>query len=355
MAQTHKGCFPLSAFLMMISTTSRWSSTKLCGPYALAIVAFSPSVSSDRIAGTSGELYVTLLMIAWFVPSFIVSNSNSSEIVRVAGMPRDVEGEWRLIGADAPVPLAEVWRTGEGVFLPSRAAWNARYPGFESLLEATGHHANIVVPLEVGHRRLGVMGIAFDSARAFSQHDRMLACAVAAQAAQALGAHRVAHALRAAVQAPREPLARDEEQVLVDRDVALRGGAHVPRGQLRLRRVADVPDLPAVEAALKNIVAGKSQIGVDACEELVRRLGLQDHPQIPYCFRGVEGPAAESDARIRTWGRCGESSGRNRSRGSATLGRTRSYSWGEAKECAPLYGKYNRRQRGRKQRVDHRG
>ena len=60
---------------------------------------------------------------------------------------------------------------------------------------------------------------------------------------------------RAAVEAAGQILARDEEQVLVDRHVALRRGAEVRRLERRLARVGDVPDLIAVVVALNGVVA----------------------------------------------------------------------------------------------------
>src|SRR5882762_3502909 len=58
--------------------------TKLVGPYAAATVALLPRVSVLRMLGTSGALYVMLLNNAWFVPSSIVANRNSSSMVRSA-------------------------------------------------------------------------------------------------------------------------------------------------------------------------------------------------------------------------------------------------------------------------------
>ena len=83
--RTHNGCFPVSPFMMMISNVSRWSTTKLSGPYAAWTLAFAPSVSSLSTAGTSGLSYVVKLNIARFVPSDIVSNVASTAIVVCAG------------------------------------------------------------------------------------------------------------------------------------------------------------------------------------------------------------------------------------------------------------------------------
>ena len=74
-----------------------------------------------------------------------------------------------------------------------------------------------------------------------------------AQTAKSLLAHRVLHALAAAVEAAGESLARDEQKVLVDRHVALRRRAVVRRLERRVARIRDVPDLVAVVAPLDRV------------------------------------------------------------------------------------------------------
>ena len=120
------------------------------------------------------------------------------EIMRAGDMPDDVRDAWRRFPVDAPVPLAEVVRTGEPVFLESRAAWAARYPAMAPLLEATEHHANAVAPLIAHGQVLGVLGAAFRTPREFGRVDRALVLTVAQQCAQALDRARLFEAERAA-------------------------------------------------------------------------------------------------------------------------------------------------------------
>ena len=75
---------PTSPFFITRSTTSKGFKTKLVGPYAGGTVAFEPKLSSEKIAGTSGALYVIWLNIPWFVPSSIVLKATSSSIVLVS-------------------------------------------------------------------------------------------------------------------------------------------------------------------------------------------------------------------------------------------------------------------------------
>ena len=75
-------------------------------------------------------------------------------------------------------------------------------------------------------------------------------------------AHAVLDALRAAVQPAAGVLRRHEEQVSVDRHVALLGEADVMIGEHGLERVGDVPDLEAAEVALVDVVAAEREVGV---------------------------------------------------------------------------------------------
>lgn len=90
-----------------------------------------------------------------------VADGQHLEITRAGAMPDDIREDWRRFPASAAVPLSAVGRTGQAVFLESRADWAAQYPNPLPPLEATGQHANAVMPLVVDGRVLGVLGVAF--------------------------------------------------------------------------------------------------------------------------------------------------------------------------------------------------
>ena len=128
----------------------------------------------------------------------LMSDNATLEIMRAGAMPDHIRDEWRRFPLAAPVPLAEVARTGEPIFLESRDQWTARYPDMAPLLDATGHQANAVTPLVVDGEVLGVLGVAFDAPRPFSDDERTLARAVALQCAQSLERARLFDAERVA-------------------------------------------------------------------------------------------------------------------------------------------------------------
>ena len=121
-----------------------------------------------------------------------------------------------------------------------------------------------------------------------------------ADAAQPILADRLGHALDAAVDPPRQAFARHEQQVLVDRDVALRRRADIRHHRHRLGRVADVVDLEAVVVALDRVLPAERQIGVRHAEKLLARRRRRDQPHVPRRLRGVPAAGREADARIGT-------------------------------------------------------
>src|SRR5262245_25574650 len=105
-----------------------------------------------------------------------------------------------------------------------------------------------------------------------------------AYTAKPLGADGVGHAVPPAVQPPAGFLNRNEEEVVINRWVALAAGTDERRVEDRLLRVRDVPHLKAVVVALKDVVTLEGHVRVD---ELVlprsrrvveaRHDGLVDH------------------------------------------------------------------------------
>jgi hypothetical protein len=87
-----------------------------------------------------------------------------------------------------------------------------------------------------------------------------------ADAAESFLADRLGDALEAAVDTAAGLLDRHEQQVAVDRDVALATGTDHRGQQLRLARILDVVGVEAVEVADPHVGAGKCDVGVGEVE-----------------------------------------------------------------------------------------
>ncbi len=148
--------------------------------------------------------------------------------------------------------------------------------------------------------------------------------------AQALSTHRFTHALRAAVEPPLEPFARNEQEVPIHRHIALRGGADVPVHEHRLPRIGEVPDLEAVVVPLDRVVPGEREVRVHAANELARRRRGRELAQVPDRLFGVEHSRAKTDAWI---------GGGRRGRHADACRRRR---WRSASRCRAACGKKQR-------------
>ena len=148
--------------------------------------ALSVASTVDEIADAIVTHATRFLGASGTVVGRLSRDGNSLELLRASDMPDDLRQSWRTFPVTTPVPLADVTRTGEPIFLESRADWVARYPGSEAMLEATGHHANLVVPLLAEGRTFGALGAAYSQPRTFSDDDRAAALTLARQCAQAL-------------------------------------------------------------------------------------------------------------------------------------------------------------------------
>ena len=160
--------------------------------------ALSHASTERDVADSVVEHGCPVLNASGIVIARLTSDGEFLEIMSAGDMPDSIRSEWTRFSSSLPVPLADVARTGQPLFLESRDAWRSRYPAMTPLLEATGHHANAVLPLIVEGRVFGALGAAFDTPQAFDEDDRALAMAVAQQCAQALERARLFEAERKA-------------------------------------------------------------------------------------------------------------------------------------------------------------
>ncbi len=108
------------------------------------------------------------------------------ELVCATHMPDEMRAVWKRFPVSEVVPLADVARTKEPIYIESREQLQAQYAHLVESFDEAGHQANVVLPLLSSDRLQGVMGAAFDSSQQFDEDYRAMAVTLARLCAQAL-------------------------------------------------------------------------------------------------------------------------------------------------------------------------
>ncbi|MFL5577456.1 MAG: sensor histidine kinase [Gemmatimonadaceae bacterium] len=124
-------------------------------------------------------------------------------VVHAIGLPAEVRAALEQLPLDAPVPMAEVARAGEPLFLPSEQALR-RYPDWGAAMIRAGSRAAAIVPVWANGELRGVLGLTWAKPRTFDEDERAFVLTLGVMCAQAImRAH-----LRAAERQAREAAER---------------------------------------------------------------------------------------------------------------------------------------------------
>ena len=143
--------------------------------------SLSASISPDAIARSI--VHHALEDLSAAAGLLTVGEGAAATLAYGIGFDADRVDGWRRYPATLPAPLAEAVERRRPVVLETAADWAERLPGGE---HPDGHEAFVAVPLEVGERTLGALGLAFREPRALRAEDRDFLLSLALQAAQAL-------------------------------------------------------------------------------------------------------------------------------------------------------------------------
>ncbi|HSB39691.1 MAG TPA: ATP-binding protein [Gaiellaceae bacterium] len=111
------------------------------------------------------------------------------ELLAQHGYSPEVMAGWASFSLDAPLPMSDVVRSGEPLFITSLAERNRLYPALAS--QGRDGHALVVLPLAVEGEVFGGLSLSFDRDLEFEPERRELKIAFARQAAQALARSRL--------------------------------------------------------------------------------------------------------------------------------------------------------------------
>jgi signal transduction histidine kinase len=148
------------------------------------------------VLGASSAVVVTLAQLAPNVsgnrqPSSlpaIPTTARSSDILKLVhaiGLPADVRATLQQLPLDASVPLAEVARTGEPIFLQSPGELR-RYAEWGDALTRAGACAAAVVPVWANRHLRGVLGLTWATPHLFDEDERAFVVSLGVMCAQAI-------------------------------------------------------------------------------------------------------------------------------------------------------------------------
>jgi GAF domain-containing protein len=155
----------------------------------------------------------------------VVGDDGSLRVVRADGYG-EVADEWRVIPLDAGLPVSEAVRRGDAVWLSTGEERLLSFPASRGI--PVVHQALAALPLQVGGRVEGVLGLSFSEPRAFSAGDRAFLHTVAELCAMALDRYRLQEGERA-----RAGAALEHARMLE----TLQHVGHALAGELNLERI----------------------------------------------------------------------------------------------------------------------
>jgi PAS domain S-box-containing protein len=159
-------------------------------------------VVADAGLATLGASSASVATLGTFPPERgadgAVPPADTIHLVHSYGLAPEAVAAWRQFPANAPVPLAEVVRTGRPVFLGSRAALYEAYPVLRAAVEGGRSHAFAAVPVwGNGHLR-GAFGLTWTDEQPFDADTRAFVETLGTMCAQAILRAHLAEAERGA-------------------------------------------------------------------------------------------------------------------------------------------------------------
>jgi PAS domain S-box-containing protein len=168
--------------------------------------ALASAITPDDVASVIVEHAIAAIGAAAGVIYRLCDDGTTLELVRAVGYPVDEIARWKHVATDAALPLADAARSGESIFLESKADWKARYGDSDPLRAFPEGRAWAALPLIAEGRVLGAIGVSFKKRRhpapagatRFDNDTRAFMLALVQQCGQALERARLYEAERRA-------------------------------------------------------------------------------------------------------------------------------------------------------------
>lgn len=160
---------------------------------ARRVLAYTAALAEADSLQDVTDTVATAVLPAFGATGMLVSLVESGRLTLAGhfGYPEAAVTSLQVLDVDAEAPIAQVLRTREPLFLPSRAAYLARFPGLGELVQASEKHAWAFLPLTVSGRALGSLTVSFSGPHEFAPEERSLLVSVSGLVAQTLARARL--------------------------------------------------------------------------------------------------------------------------------------------------------------------
>jgi PAS domain S-box-containing protein len=149
------------------------------------VAALSNAMTPEEVAAIAVEQGIAAVGATAGSLALLDADGKQLELVGSTGFTQSIQ-QWSRFPVDAPVPLATSVRTGQPVFLESAEERAARFPAVLSLSADLVTQASACLPLLIGGRAIGALGLSFDRPGGFSTEDRDFLASLAQQCSQSL-------------------------------------------------------------------------------------------------------------------------------------------------------------------------
>lgn len=212
---------------------------------AAITVAQAAEVLADAVGRAMGAASTSV-----YVPD--PDNPARLTLLHSAGYSEEMAAGWSSIQLRDSLPVADVVHTGSPIWLHSWQVWRARYPDLAVAAAAEGLVAFAALPLRLGDRVLGVLGVGFGTARLFPESERDFVSTLVTHAAQAFE--------RAALTDARWRIAQTMQRALLPTELPTLPGltlaAHYQPAGLHSQAGGDWYDVIALDTDRVAIVMG---------------------------------------------------------------------------------------------------
>jgi PAS domain S-box-containing protein len=148
--------------------------------------SLSEAATSEQVADAILTQAAAVLDACAGVVYLLSDDDSELVLVRSRGYAEEATGPWKRFPAEKRTPISDAVRTRQPVLLTSMAERDARYSEIAPIPGVPAEGAIIALPLVIGERPIGGMGLRFPTDHAFSEQDRAFLLTGAGLCAQAL-------------------------------------------------------------------------------------------------------------------------------------------------------------------------